>query len=105
MQDKIKFNFLLFFDCSNETLEKRILERAKSSGRADDNPESLKKRIITYENETKPIIEFFEKQNKLIRIDAERCKQDIVNDVEIILNTHKIIQIENNKFPIEYFYF
>ena len=36
---------MLFFDGSTEMMKGRIMERSKSSGRADDNPESVEKRI------------------------------------------------------------
>jgi hypothetical protein len=29
-------------------MEERILERAKTSGRSDDNPETIKKRLVTF---------------------------------------------------------
>ena len=55
--DNVIISFLMFFECSFEVMEKRLLERGKSSGRADDNPETIKKRFDTYSNETKPILE------------------------------------------------
>lgn len=36
---------MLFFECSENTLEERLLERGKTSGRADDNIASIKKRF------------------------------------------------------------
>lgn len=38
--------FVLFFDCPEDVMEARLLERGKSSGRADDNIESIKKRYL-----------------------------------------------------------
>jgi UMP-CMP kinase len=46
---------MLFFECPWEVQEERILGRAKYSGRSDDNPESLKKRFVTFKEETLPI--------------------------------------------------
>ena len=40
-----KVKFLLFLDCSEEEMAKRLLERGKTSGRSDDNAESIKKRL------------------------------------------------------------
>lgn len=37
-----------------------MLERAKTSGRSDDNPETIKKRLETFKNATKPIIDYYE---------------------------------------------
>jgi UMP-CMP kinase len=45
------------FQCPLDVLEERILERAKGSGRSDDNLESLRKRFKTFEGDTVPVIE------------------------------------------------
>uniref|UniRef100_A0A8V1A1F2 Cytidine/uridine monophosphate kinase 1 n=1 Tax=Gallus gallus TaxID=9031 RepID=A0A8V1A1F2_CHICK len=44
MDGKADVSFVLFFDCDNEICIGRCLERGKSSGRSDDNRESLEKR-------------------------------------------------------------
>lgn len=49
-------------------MTKRIEGRAKTSGRTDDNMESLKKRFRIFESETLPVIEYYEKKNKVIRV-------------------------------------
>ncbi|KAM3603778.1 uncharacterized protein V6R79_001964 [Siganus canaliculatus] len=46
MDEKADVKFVLFFDCSNEVCIDRCLERGKSSGRTDDNRESLEKRCL-----------------------------------------------------------
>ena len=48
----------------------RIQERSKTSGRNDDNIESLRKRFATFKNESMPIIEFYDKQGKMRKIDG-----------------------------------
>lgn len=47
-------------------MKKRILKRAESSGRVDDNLEALKKRFNTYSMETKPVIDHFRSKGKLV---------------------------------------
>ncbi len=46
-------------------MEQRLLHRGKTSGRNDDNPETIKKRFDTFTNETKPVIDMFEKFGNL----------------------------------------
>ncbi|CAE7299806.1 cmpk1, partial [Symbiodinium natans] len=48
---------VLFFEATETEMEKRLLERSSTSGRVDDNLESIRKRFRTYEQETKPIVE------------------------------------------------
>ena len=50
---------------SEQVCTARILKRGETSGRKDDNPESLRKRFQTYINHTLPIIKHYEGQNKV----------------------------------------
>jgi len=71
MNEDFDVKFCLFLECGFETMEKRLLGRAQTSGRADDNPETIKKRFETFDSKTKPILEFYEKNGKLVKINAE----------------------------------
>lgn len=46
MKDHADVQFVLFFDCPEDIMEARLLERGKTSGRSDDNIESIKKRSV-----------------------------------------------------------
>ena len=35
---------VLFFDCPADVMEQRLMERGKTSGRSDDNAETIRKR-------------------------------------------------------------
>ena len=41
---------------SEEVLEARLLERGKTSGRSDDNIESIRKRFKTFKSDTMPVM-------------------------------------------------
>lgn len=41
-------NLILFFECEEDTLLERLMHRALSSERVDDNEETIKKRIQTF---------------------------------------------------------
>jgi len=61
---------MLFFECPLAVLEARILKRGKYSGRSDDNIESLRKRFVTYKEETMPIVEVFREKGKAVELDT-----------------------------------
>ena len=61
---------VLFYDCPEEVMEGRLLERGKTSGRADDNAESIRKRFRTFVQTSMPVVDAFEAQGKTVRIDA-----------------------------------
>jgi adenylate kinase len=51
-------------------LEERILERGKSSGRADDTLDTIRKRFRTFETESMPVVQYFEKQGFLTKVSS-----------------------------------
>lgn len=53
---------LLYVDAGPETMTKRLLKRGETSGRVDDNEETIKKRLDTYYKATEPVITFYEKR-------------------------------------------
>lgn len=56
---------LLALDVDDEELVKRLLERGKTSGRADDNDESIiRNRIEVYKSETSPVFDYYAKVEK-----------------------------------------
>ena len=85
--DKVDIKFILFYECSFETMEKRILERAKTSGRSDDNPEALKKRFDTYLKETQPVVDYYDKLGLTRKINAERSVEEVYADTQKVLDT------------------
>ncbi|XP_044076343.1 UMP-CMP kinase [Siniperca chuatsi] len=86
MDGKADLKFVLFFNCSNEVCINRCLERGKSSGRTDDNRESLEKRIQTYQQSTQPIIQLYEKHGKVRTVDASHSVDEVFAHVKAILD-------------------
>ena len=59
---------MLVFECSEEVMVGRLVERGKTSGRVDDNEETIRKRLTTYRESELPVIEHFEKLDKVQRV-------------------------------------
>ena len=55
-------------EVEDEELIKRIILRGKTSGRADDNEETAKKRLDTYYSQTLPLKDFYTKEGKYAKI-------------------------------------
>lgn len=66
--------FTLFFECPEKVMLDRLLERGKTSGRADDNIESIKKRFRTFIETSMPVVDYFEKQGKVVKV---RCDSPV----------------------------
>ena len=68
---------MLYFECPYPVLEKRILGRAKYTGRSDDNVESIKVRFDTFKAETLPTVELFKSKNKCVEVDTSQVRQAV----------------------------
>lgn len=66
----------------DEELTGRLLKRAQESGRSDDNPETIKKRLEVYHNQTQPLREHYINKEKYIPINGS-------GDVNAIFNLIK----------------
>lgn len=81
MAKDVNLKGVLYFECAEEELKKRLLERGKTSGRSDDNEESIVKRLKIFNDQTRPVIEHYGRLNKVIKIDANRDIEVIAKDV------------------------
>ena len=79
MKDLVVVKGALYIEVSNDEMKKRLLGR--NEGRADDNEETIGKRLETFEKETKPIVEYFERQKNLIKIDGMKTVDEISDDI------------------------
>ncbi|MFT5498856.1 MAG: UMP-CMP kinase [Kiritimatiellia bacterium] len=68
---------MLYFECPYDVLEKRILGRARYTGRSDDNVESLKQRFDTFKAETLPTVELFKGQDRYVEVDTSQDRQAV----------------------------
>ena len=53
---------MLELNVPDEMLMERLINRGKTSGRADDNEETIAKRLGVYHSQTMPLIEWYEKE-------------------------------------------
>jgi len=89
MDQAIKFDeevcmasMVLFFSTTEEVMLSRLLERGKTSGREDDNVESIKKRFTTYKETTMPVIKHYEALGKVAEIDSSASVEAVHKDAK-----------------------
>lgn len=73
----LKINRVLSLEVPEEILINRMIERGKTSGRADDNIDSIKHRFVEYDEKTKPVLAYYEKQGNLKGINGVGKVEDI----------------------------
>lgn len=72
---------VLFLECPEEVCTSRIKNRSSNSNRVDDNDESIKKRFRIFQEETLLNIEFLKEITSIIRVNANRTKENIAEDI------------------------
>ncbi|KAJ8726077.1 hypothetical protein PYW07_000775 [Mythimna separata] len=75
---------ILYFDASDATLTQRLLGRAASSGRADDNITTIKLRLKTFADTKQHILAQY--PNKISTINAETSPDVIFKEVKKVLD-------------------
>jgi UMP-CMP kinase len=65
--------FCLFFECPESVMEARVLARGATSGRSDDNVESIRKRFKVFIESTMPIVDHFREIGKLRIVHTDRA--------------------------------
>ncbi|KAK9701955.1 bifunctional uridylate/adenylate kinase [Basidiobolus ranarum] len=80
-------NFVLYFECPTEEMEKRLLKRGESSGRLDDNIESIRKRFDTFKNTSFPVIEHYDSLGKVKKVSCLATPEQVYNNTKNIFNT------------------
>ena len=69
---------MLALDVSEEELVKRLLKRGETSGRSDDNNESvIRARIVEYHNKTAIVADYYRQFDKVVMIKGEGTVEDI----------------------------
>jgi adenylate kinase len=69
----------ILIDVPDDVVVERIAGR--NQGRADDNPETVRERLRVYHQETEPLVEHYEKQDKLHRVDGAGSPDEVHEEV------------------------
>ena len=66
---------------TDEEIVKRLLDRAEKEGREDDKEDVIRKRIEVYNAETRPLLDYYSKQGKVVTVEGIGSLEDIFNRI------------------------
>lgn len=84
----IPSELVLYLDASEDTMKKRLKARAGSSGRNDDNDDSIKNRLEAFHENSEPIVKHYEKQKKLKKINADNKPNVVYDEIKKAMEEH-----------------
>ncbi|KAA0162731.1 hypothetical protein FNF28_04612 [Cafeteria roenbergensis] len=68
---------VLFFDCPEAAMRERLLERGKTSGRADDNEATIVKRFHTFQEQSMPVVHRYARSGLVMAVDATATPDEV----------------------------
>ena len=91
-------NHAIFMDLPEEKAKNRIKNRAKKEGRKDDaNDDVINKRFEEYHEKTFPLVDFYKKSRKLIKIDADLGMEGVLKAIVKKLDLKEVKKKKDEK--------
>ena len=84
-----KVDAVVGLEVDENKLVDRIIKRGQETGRADDNLETVKKRLDVYHNQTSPLRQYYIDENKYHAIDGNGTVENIFESIKKSLDTVK----------------
>jgi adenylate kinase len=78
---KRPLDIVLELQVPDEVLIARLLKRAKTDGRADDNDATIRERLRVFHEQTKPLIQYYANQGKLRSINGTSSEQEVFDAI------------------------
>jgi adenylate kinase len=85
----IQVSIMIDLEVAEEELIDRLLKRGVTSGRSDDNYETIQKRIQVYHTKTAPVLDFYKKEGLATEIKGTGSMQDIFNRISAAISMVK----------------
>ena len=76
---------VLEFQLAEEEAVRRLLGRGEDEHRSDDTPETIRRRIEVYREQTEPLVAYYLARGILVGIDAARGVDEVYGQIEDVL--------------------
>jgi adenylate kinase len=77
----IELQAVVHLEVGRDELLRRLLARARSDGRVDDNETVIRHRLDVYDKETAPMLEFYAARGLAVDIDGERSVEEVFSSI------------------------
>ncbi len=76
-----KINVVPSIEVPQDVLVERLLRRASLEGRADDNEETIRTRMRVYEDQTRPLLDYYGQKGLVISVNGQQPIEDVQRDL------------------------
>jgi adenylate kinase len=76
----------VLLEVPQDMLVSRLLKRAQEEGRSDDNETTIRNRMAVYNEQTKPLVEYYSDHQVLRTVDGEGSVEDVFARISGVLS-------------------
>jgi adenylate kinase len=77
---------VIYLDAPRDELVRRILARAETEGRSDDNPDTVTNRLRIFDEATRPLIDHYRERGLLHVVNADQDEDAVTADIMAALD-------------------
>ena len=78
----LSLDLVLDLQVEHEELISRLLKRAETENRGDDNHETIKSRLRVFETQTAPLLDYYQKRRLLATVDGMQSPEDVFDEIK-----------------------
>ncbi|OIP82698.1 MAG: adenylate kinase [Porphyromonadaceae bacterium CG2_30_38_12] len=93
----IEIPYLIDMQVDKKELITRLIKRGETSGRSDDNLDTIKKRLEIYETKTAPVNDFYKNIGKYRLVDGMGEVEEIFERISAIIDKEQLSKCKENK--------
>jgi adenylate kinase len=72
----------VYLDAPEEVLTRRLLARARQSGRTDDTADVIRHRLQVFAETTRPLVAYYAERGILVTVDADQPPDSVTADIQ-----------------------
>ncbi len=80
------YNLAIDLGVPQDRLVARLLERAKIQNRPDDTEEVIRRRLVVYDEQTAPLLDYYQQKGVLRSVDGDRELTEVTHHLEALVN-------------------
>ena len=86
---QIRIDVVLHLDVATDELLRRLLKRAETENRNDDNRDTITARLNVFETQTEPVLQHYVRQGNVLKIDGAQSSDAVFADIMVGIKERK----------------
>lgn len=77
----VRLNGAVYLDVHRDELLRRLLSRSQKEARSDDDEATIRRRLQVFEEQTRPLLDYFRERDLLISVNGEQAVDQVTKDI------------------------